>query len=109
LSEGRSWGFRRLFENHCKLHTELAAKGLHRAILPDGFRQGTGPVNNSRHRATSGRHRVTRQARYRGGASLAIQAPIEWGFWIATELKTLGHLRDDIYSWMEQRHDTATK
>jgi hypothetical protein len=38
--------------------------------------------------------------------------------WIATELKTFGHLphvhdweikgSDDIYSWMEQRHDTAT-
>jgi tetratricopeptide (TPR) repeat protein len=41
----------------------------------------------------------------------------EWAFWIAHELKTLGHTAhvhdweikgsDDIYGWMEQRHDAA--
>jgi tetratricopeptide (TPR) repeat protein len=41
----------------------------------------------------------------------------EWAEWIANELKTLGHVphvhdweikgSDDIYGWMEQRHDTA--
>jgi hypothetical protein len=41
----------------------------------------------------------------------------EWAFWIANELKTLGHLphvhdweikgSDDIYGWMEQHHDAA--
>ena len=41
----------------------------------------------------------------------------EWAFWIANELKTLGHTAhvhdweikgsDDIYGWMEQHHDAA--
>jgi tetratricopeptide (TPR) repeat protein len=41
----------------------------------------------------------------------------EWAFWIAKELKAIGHTphvhdweiksSDDIYGWMEQRHDTA--
>jgi hypothetical protein len=41
----------------------------------------------------------------------------EWAFWIAKELETLGHKPhvhewevkggDDIYAWMEQRHDAA--
>ena len=41
----------------------------------------------------------------------------EWAFWIATELRALGHTAhiheweikggDDIYAWMEQRHDAA--
>jgi tetratricopeptide (TPR) repeat protein len=41
----------------------------------------------------------------------------DWAFWIATELKTLGHTPHvheweiegggDIYAWMEQRHDAA--
>jgi len=53
----------------------LAAMGLHRAILPDGFRQGAGPVNSSRHRATSG-DTALRHARYSRGASLAVQAAI---------------------------------
>ena len=41
----------------------------------------------------------------------------DWAFWIAKELEALGHLPrvheleidrgDDIYAWMEQRHDAA--
>src|SRR6516164_3261635 len=41
----------------------------------------------------------------------------EWAFWIAKELKALGHAphiheweisgTDDIYGWMEQHHDAA--
>src|SRR5262245_26604712 len=41
----------------------------------------------------------------------------DWAFWIANELRALGHTPhiheweikrgDDIYAWMEQRHDTA--
>jgi len=41
----------------------------------------------------------------------------DWAFWIAKELKTLGHTPhiheweikggDDIYAWMETRHDAA--
>ena len=41
----------------------------------------------------------------------------DWAFWIAKELQVLGHephvhewevnRGDDIYSWMEQRHDAA--
>ena len=41
----------------------------------------------------------------------------EWAFWIAKELRTLGHVPhvheleikggDDIYAWMEERHDAA--
>jgi hypothetical protein len=41
----------------------------------------------------------------------------DWAFWIANELKALGHTPhvqeweikggDDIYAWMEQRHDAA--
>jgi tetratricopeptide (TPR) repeat protein len=41
----------------------------------------------------------------------------QWAFWIAKELKTLGHVphiheweikgSDDIYGWMEQHHDVA--
>ena len=41
----------------------------------------------------------------------------DWAFWIAKELKTLGHTPhiheweikggDDIYAWMEERHDAA--
>jgi tetratricopeptide (TPR) repeat protein len=41
----------------------------------------------------------------------------DWAFWIANELKTLGHVphvhdwelkgSDDVYAWMEQRHDAA--
>ena len=39
----------------------------------------------------------------------------EWAFWIATELQKLGHaprvheweIVEDIYAWMQQRHDAA--
>jgi hypothetical protein len=41
----------------------------------------------------------------------------EWSFWIANELRTLGHTPhvheweiktgEDIYAWLEQRHDAA--
>src|SRR5437879_2780548 len=43
----------------------------------------------------------------------------DWAFWIAVELKALPHTPhvheweinsgDDIYSWMEQRHDAANR
>src|SRR4029077_3114316 len=45
------------------------------------------------------------------------QSDRDWAFWIAKELEALGHIPhvheweiergDDIYAWMEQRHDTA--
>jgi hypothetical protein len=41
----------------------------------------------------------------------------DWAFWLGKELQALGHTAhvhewevwggDDIYAWMEQRHDTA--
>jgi hypothetical protein len=72
---------------------------------------------------TPTRHTIMRRAQPSGTTRVAdifisyTASDREWAFWVAKELEALGHVPrvheweinsgDDIYAWMEQRHDAA--